>query len=212
MRGSTTAHRQKRGGGLGGFILVGGQSRRMGRNKALLRAGGRSLLERTIELLRPHVEEVTLLGPSKEYARFGLRVVPDRWPRGGPLGGLCTGLVVSAYDWNIFLACDLPLLEGRFLELLRERARKTRKWAVVPRTKRGWEPLAAAYDRRCLPVLRRTLASRKGGVVDALGSLPVDAIESHEVEARGLSSALFLNVNRPEDWKRAKHALTTALR
>ncbi len=212
MHGSASAHSRGRRRGLGGFILVGGQSRRMGRNKAFLRAGGRSLLERTIELLRPHVEEVTLLGPKEGYARFGLQVLPDCWPRGGPLAGLCTGLVVSGYDWNIFLACDLPLLEGRFLELLRERAGKTRKWAVVPRTKRGWEPLAAAYHRRCLPVLRRALASRKGGVVDALGSLPVDAIESGELEVRGLSSTLFLNVNRPEDWKRAERALTMGSR
>ena len=210
MRGSTTAHRQRRGGGLGGFILVVGQSRRMGRNKAFLRAEGKSLLERTIELLRPYVKEVTLLGPSEEYARFGLRVVPDRWPGGGPLAGLCTGLAVSSYDWNIFLACDLPLLEGRFLELLLQRAQKTRKWAIVPRTERGWQPLAAAYHRRCLRVMRRALASGNSRVVDVLGSLRVDAIESQELEARGLSSDLFLNVNRPEEWKRVKHALTVA--
>ena len=76
---------------VGGFVLVGGQSQRMGLDKSLLRLEGRPLFLRAVELLRPHVAEVTLLGPPARYARFGINALPDRRPGRGPLGGIVHG-------------------------------------------------------------------------------------------------------------------------
>ncbi len=101
-----------------GFVLAGGRSRRMGCDKALLEVNGQPLLLRAVTLLKAHVGSVTVLGPQGRYESLGVPVLPDRWPRQGPLGALLTGLEISANGWSVFLACDLPLLNGQFIELL----------------------------------------------------------------------------------------------
>ncbi len=79
----------------GGFVLVGGKSQRMGRDKALLEVKGQPLLLRTVELLRPYVAEVTLLGAPTRNAHFSIPVLPDRYRGRGPLAALCTALECS---------------------------------------------------------------------------------------------------------------------
>ena len=65
---------------MAGFILAGGASSRMGRNKALLEIGGVPLLVRTARLLEPLVAAVTVIGPLERYTALGLHVVPDDSP------------------------------------------------------------------------------------------------------------------------------------
>lgn len=192
---------------VGGFVLVGGESQRMGKDKALLELQGQPLFLRTVELLRPHVGEVTLLGPPARYARFGLRVLPDRIPERGPLAALCTGLESSSYEWSVFLACDLPFLEGRFLEILLQRALAGNVEAVVPQTADGWQPLCAAYHRRCLPLMQPALEEGGAGIVDVLTALCIDVLGTDALTQFGFSQRIFKNMNTVEDWEEVKHEL-----
>lgn len=193
----------------GGFVLVGGRSERMGRDKALLEVGGKPLLLRTVGLLRTCVVEVALLGPPERYAGFGIPVYPDRIPGRGPLAALCTGLETSPYEWNAFLACDLPFLEGRFVRKLLERALAAHSDAVVPRTQEGWQPLCAAYHRRCLPVFHQALRRPTVGIVDLLPRLRVDAFGEEEMMQLGFQGRMFENVNTLEQWAEAQRAWET---
>src|SRR5687767_5684957 len=90
---------------IGGFVLAGGESRRMGRDKALLEFQREPLALRAARLLQPYAEEVTLLGPAQLYSHLDLPVIPDAFPSRGPLAALCTALKYSKYHWNAFLAC-----------------------------------------------------------------------------------------------------------
>src|SRR3990172_4918807 len=81
-----------------GFVLVGGQSRRMGCDKALLEIEGAPLCLRIASLLQPYVKTVTLLGPPARYSGFGLPVLADQQPGQGPLGALYTALKYSPFD------------------------------------------------------------------------------------------------------------------
>src|SRR5689334_19241981 len=101
-----------------GFVLAGGKSTRMGQDKARLEIDGKPLVLRTAKLLRPYVREVTLLALPERYGDLGLPIIADQWPDQGPLAAICTGLLHSTAEWSIFLACDLPLLSRRFLDLL----------------------------------------------------------------------------------------------
>jgi molybdopterin-guanine dinucleotide biosynthesis protein A len=195
---------------MGGFVLVGGQSQRMGRDKALLELQGQPLFLRTVELLRPHVAEVTLLGPPARYARFGIAVLPDRYPGRGPLAALCTGLESSPYEWNVFLACDLPFLEPRFLDFLLGLALGSDFEAVVPQPDAGWQPLCAAYHRRCLPVMQQSLERANAGIVDALPSLRVDALGPDTLGEFSTCLQMFKNVNTPEEWEEVQRELRAA--
>ena len=192
---------------VGGFVLVGGESRRMGRAKALLELDGVPLVLPAGELWLPHVAEIALLGPPERFAHLGMRVLTDRRPGRGPLEALCAALASSPCEWNLFLACDLPFLEGEFLGALVRRALAGRAQAVVPRTAAGWQPLCAAYHRGCVPLMERVLAGDSAGLVEVLPALEVDAIEGEELARLGFSERLFRNLNTPADWETAQREL-----
>lgn len=193
----------------GGFVLVGGQSQRMGRDKARLELAGQPLFLRAVDLLRPYVTEVVLLGPADPFASFGLPVIPDRFPGRGPLEALRTGLESSSFPWNVFLACDLPFLPARFVEFLVRRALACSMEAVVPQTADGWQPLCAAYHQRCLPAMERALAAGLAGIIDVLPRLRVKVVEAQELARHGFAAQMFKNVNTEQDWETARRELET---
>ncbi len=189
---------------VGGFVLVGGRSRRMGRNKAWLRWDGRPLFLRAADCLRGYVAEVRLLGPAETYSGFGFPVLPDRQPGRGPLEAVCTGLRHSPYEWNLFLACDLPRVEGRWLERLVESAGRGRADAVVPRVGGRWQPLCAAYHRRCLPAFERALEESGGRLLSALARVRVEALGRGGLAEDEEGERIFANVNTPQEWARVR--------
>jgi molybdopterin-guanine dinucleotide biosynthesis protein A len=185
-----------------GFVLVGGKSSRMGQDKARLEMAGKPLVLRAAEALRPFVREITLLGPPEQYGDLGLPVLADQWPDQGPLAAVCTGLLNSNAEWNIFLACDLPLLSGEFLQLLVERIRASQADAVVPRTEDGWQPFCAAYHSRCRAVFVRALQQGRRSMIGVFEEIRVEAITPDELAAAGVHVEELANMNTPEDWAR----------
>src|SRR5438270_4435707 len=93
-----------------GFVLTGGRSSRMGRDKALLPvggsgpAGGFTMVERTAELVRAAADSVTLIGMPERYAHLALPVVADVVEDCGPIGGVLTALTVTQADSNLIVA------------------------------------------------------------------------------------------------------------
>lgn len=184
-----------------GFVLAGGQSRRMGCDKAQLKVDGQPLLLRAVNLLKDYAATVAVLGPQGRFESLGVPVIPDRWPGQGPLAALLTGLDGSAHDWNIFLACDLPMLNSQFISLL-VYSIKAEFDAIVPRTSSGWHPLCAAYRRTCALPMRNALDKGESAVIDVLPNLRVDVITSERLTEAGLDEEIFENVNSAEDWQR----------
>ena len=185
-----------------GFVLAGGKSSRMGQDKARLEIEGKPLVLRAAELLRPFVRTVTLLGPPDRYGNLGFPVLVDQWPEQGPLAAVYTGLVHTSAEWNIFFACDLPLLSGRFIQLLAKRIWTSQADAVVPRTEDGWQPLCAAYHSRCRPAFVRALEENRRSMIGMLGEIRVETITLGEMAAAGLCAEEFANMNTPDDWAR----------
>jgi molybdopterin-guanine dinucleotide biosynthesis protein A len=186
--------------GIEGFVLVGGKSLRMGRSKALLELNGRPLAVRAADLLRPYVSATTFVGSPEQSILAGITMLTDLFPERGPLGGICTALEKSHCDWNLFLACDMPFVEGSFLRFLAERALESAADAVVPKTSQSLEPLCAAYHRRCLPAIRRTLETSPAGVVDALKQLRVEIITAVQLVALGFSEEMFVDIDTAAEW------------
>ncbi|MGH9454065.1 MAG: molybdenum cofactor guanylyltransferase [Terriglobia bacterium] len=119
-----------------------------------------------------------------------------------PLAALLTGLEDSASDWNIFVACDLPLLNGCFIDLFLRRVQQADFDAVVARTDGGWQPLCAAYRRTCIPKMLELLGKQRSGIIDVLPELRVNVISPAQLAALGLGEDIFTNVNTPEDWQK----------
>jgi molybdopterin-guanine dinucleotide biosynthesis protein A len=195
-----------------GFILTGGESRRMGGDKALLELAGRPLVLHMVEKLRPLVSEVTLVGAPERYAHLGLPVLPDCEAGRGPVAGIVTALRATRHEWNLILACDLPFLARSLVELALNEGEAARDNcdAIVPQTEagpKGWQPLAAAYHRRCLPAFERVLASGRPKITDAYDDLRVRALTPEMLARFAFDPRMFNNVNSPENYEEAKRIL-----
>ena len=105
-----------------GFVLAGGQSSRMGCDKALLAVGTGPLIARVIERLRPWVDQVVVVGHADNAAHLqpfvAGEVIPDLASGRGPLMGIYTGLMHSETPLNLFVPCDMPRLDDRLMKRL----------------------------------------------------------------------------------------------
>lgn len=186
------------------FILAGGESSRMGRDKAALKLGGVPMLLRTARLVEPVAGRPTILGESNGGQPFGLRAIADDWPGAGPLGAIATALRVSRSPWNLIVACDLPYLTRPWLEFLAARALASQADAVVPSNTRGAEPLCAVYNRRCEAAVRGALERGVRKVTNGLADVLVELIDPFEWKEFDSEGLLFKNMNTPEDYEEAR--------
>ncbi len=160
-------------------INAGGASRRMGQPKALLPVppDATPLLVHVARRLRALVEaEIIIVANDPELAaRFAMepppRIVADRYPDTGTLGGIATGLhALTSPGWALVMACDLPLVSASLCAALIALAQETDaegdRWdAVVPLVGGFAEPLHALYHQRCLPFIEARLEAGERRVI-----------------------------------------------
>lgn len=190
-----------------GFILAGGESRRMGRPKALLELAGEPMIVRTARLVEHVASAATVVGSPAMYEPLGLRAIADDFPGAGPLGGIATALRASDADWNLIVACDLPYLTREWLEYLMERAGRSTADAAVPMSEGGAEPLCAMYNKRCDAAIREALARGTRKVTDGLASLRVEKLAPNEWKSFDSDGNLFKNMNSLAEYEQAKRLL-----
>lgn len=181
---------------LGGFVLAGGRSSRMGRDKALLVLEGEALAQRAAGVLGSFLRSpVALVGSAARYAHLGLAIVEDRFPGDGPLAGIEAALFSPyARHWNLIVACDMPHLRVDTLRgLAAEAAAHPEALCVMAVSSRGPEPLCAAWRRDFGPVARAALEAGRRKVRDVVGGVQVAHFQIDEESA-------LTNVNTPADW------------
>lgn len=195
------------------FILAGGCSSRMGKDKGLLELGGQPLIVRTAHLLDPLVSAVTVVGSPERYAPLGLHAIADvnfdvlegKGAALGPLAGIATALHSTETTWNLILACDLPYLTAEWLDWLMARAMESEKQIVMPRTSRGLEPLAAIYRRECATRLVASLARGVRKVAEAMEQFSVDMVSDSDWRHVDPEGRTLLNMNVPADYEDARN-------
>lgn len=176
-----------------GFVLAGGASSRMGRDKAFLAYRGTTLLEHIAGAVRDAAGNVAIIGEPARFANLGCQVFPDRSPSLGPLGGLFTALSVTQTDWNLIVACDMPGITADSLRILLKMSEITKADCVAAASSQGSvEPLCAVYHRRCLPLVARAAKDKRLKMFDLLAELRVDG----EI----LDQAALANANTPAEW------------
>ena len=191
-----------------GFILAGGQSSRMGRDKVMLEINGVTMLDRAVGLVRSAALSAAIVGSPAEFARSrDIRAIPDDWPGAGPLGGIATALRATQAPWNLVIACDMPYLTKQWLEFLLQRAGAANVEAIVPMNTGGAEPLCAVYHQRAEPAIRQALENGIRKITDALARLQIDYVERDTWKAFDSDGLLFKNMNRPADYQEAKAVL-----
>jgi molybdopterin-guanine dinucleotide biosynthesis protein A len=189
--------------GVAAAILAGGLARRMGGlNKAALRIGAERIVDRQLRVLRQIADPVFIVAADPEpFAGLGVEVVPDAIEGAGPLGGIYTALTASPCEWTIVVACDLPYLSE---PLLRRLAQPTDADLIIPRTERGYEPLCAAWSKRCADAIKQRIQSGNLKAALVVEELRAELIEPPALEACDPHGLLFVNINTPHDYERAQ--------
>ncbi len=184
------------------LVLAGGQSQRMGVNKALLRIDAQeTLIARVVHNLQPLSRDIVVVSNSPElYADLPVRHAGDLFPGAGPLAGLHAGLAVAEHPWSLVVACDMPLVDHRlvrFMILLSEGHD-----LVVPRKDGELEPLHALVSKACLPAIEARLTAGQRRVISFYPDVRVRVVEPGEVAIFDPDGRSFANANTPEDWQR----------
>lgn len=179
-------------------ILAGGESRRMGRDKAFLLVNGQPLVTQMVATVRQAgIERVFISGRAgQDYPAPGCAVLYDREQGCGPLGGIERALDATTTSLLLVLAVDFPLMNRSVLERLA--AHCDALTGTVPELDDGLQPLAAIYPRRCHEIACACLVhNRLAARAFAEACLHERAVRRWRVPPR--DQGAFLNWNHPED-------------
>ncbi len=191
------------------IVLAGGQSSRMGRDKAMIRLQGIPLLRQVCNVALDCATQVYVVTPwSERYQDIlpeGCRVIrevplPGEASSHGPLVGFAQGLAQVETDWVLLLACDLPQLQVQVLQDWATELEKTAPDAIalLPRQSHRWEPLCGFYRCQCLPLLTQFINEGGRSFQRWLAQHPVQELPvSH--------THVLFNCNTPADLERLIH-------
>ena len=193
---------------LSAAALAGGQSRRMGTDKAFLPLvpGGQPMLGVVLERLSAVADDTFVVADDQaRYSVLGVRVVPDLSRHVGALGGIQAAIAWSAHEHCLIVACDMPFLS---LPLLRRMAAEPRDYDVlvplIPGESRQredglvYQTLHAIYSKRCLPFIDKRIAEGRKQVVGFFADVRVRTLDAAEITRWDPDLLSFFNANTPE--------------
>lgn len=183
---------------LTGVVLAGGQSRRMGRDKASLPWGDSDLLHTVLVALAPVCGRLIVVSNIPRVIRLpGVDVVADLYPGCGPLAGIHAGLTAAGDGYSFVTACDMPHIDGSAAAWLAAAAEDYD--AAVPRIDGHYNPLHAVYHRRCLPVAGAMLAAGRHRAADLFAAVRTREVTAAELAVFDPGLGMLRNLNTPED-------------
>ncbi len=180
------------------FVVAGGKSSRMGRDKAFIELEGRSLLQRVLTLAQAVSDKIAIVGDPEKFASFA-PVVPDVFVAAGPLGGIHAALQTTTTDLNLVLAVDMPFLDVAFVHYLVEQARTSSEWVLVPSVEGRLQPLCALYQRGFAAIAETALRAGRNKIDALFAQVPTRILDESQWTPLGFSPAIFRNLNTPDD-------------
>jgi molybdopterin-guanine dinucleotide biosynthesis protein A len=194
---------------LAGYVLAGGLSRRFGADKALARLGGETILARLCLLLQSAAGDVWVVAPRGRYLDQRVRLIDDRWPGEGPLGGIVTALGAGGSDpraWSLIVSCDMPFLTAEWLCYLGERAATSGADVVYPRSRNGDEPLCACWRNSAGASLGDAFDGGIRKVSEGMKRLRTEILDERDWKRFDSAGRLFWNMNTQQDYEAALRA------
>ena len=187
-------------------IQAGGQSSRMGEDKALKTFLGRPLIQRVIERLSPVADElIVTTNRPEDYSFLDLRLVSDLKPGRGALGGLYTAIASAKNPMVAVVACDMPFASGTLIEAAGKILVEEEADVVIARSDERYEPLHAVYRREtCLPAIESAIEADQWKVIAWFPQVKVRVLTADEIKQYDSLGLAFWNVNTPEEFARAE--------
>lgn len=191
---------------IGGIILCGGQSKRMGKPKAWLPIAGEIMLPRVVRLLSEVVAPIVVVAASDQDLPplpADVRIVRDEEKGRGPLQGLAAGLAAlqGSADAAFASSCDVPFLKPAFvrrmIELLGDRH------ICVPHVGDHHHPLAAVYRLDVLDAVRKLLSEGRLRPTYLFDAVPTRIVQPAELNDVDPNFETLRNLNTPEEYEQA---------
>jgi molybdopterin-guanine dinucleotide biosynthesis protein A len=190
------------------FILSGGKSSRIGRNKSLLEIDGKPLIQRLTELLDSIFPEVLISSNEPElYDFLGKKIVKDIYPGRGPLSGIHSALSTTVSEKNFIIGCDLPFISIELINYLTSYQSDVQ--ILLLRADERVQPLCGIYSKSILQEVEKLLVESanpelklKGSIFELMSRVQTEIIDV--TKSNFYHPDLFFNVNTPEDFNYAK--------
>ena len=190
-------------------VLVGGQGKRMGRDKAFLPVGGIPSLQWIIQALLPLTDDLLLVTNNDEKQRRvaelvtpqapNVRFVTDVFPGTGTLGGIFSALQSANSPYCLIVGCDMPFLKPALLQFLAGLAPHFQ--AVVPMINGRYQPLHAIYHKDCLDAIEADLRNNRLKATGFLAQVTFRTVTEAEILPLDPELISFRNMNTPEEWR-----------
>jgi molybdopterin-guanine dinucleotide biosynthesis protein A len=187
-------------------IQAGGQSSRMGEDKALKPFLGRPLIQHVIQRLSPVADEIIVTtNRPEDYAFLDLRLIADLKPGRGALGGLYTAIASATHPIVVVVACDMPFASSTLIEAGSRLLVEEETDVVIAKSEEGYEPLHAIYRREtCLPAIEAAIDADQWKVIAWFPQVKVRVLTPDEIQRYDTLGLAFWNVNTPEEFAEAE--------
>lgn len=188
------------------IVLAGGGSKRMGRNKALLKLGKKTMIETIVDTLKPLFNEIIVVTNNpEEYSMLkNVRFIPDcmEIKEKNSLIGLYSGVLASKNHFTFVVPCDMPLLNPSFIQYMLENLGD--EDIMIPYLKGHYQPLHAIYGKGCLKPIKLLLEKENYKIINFFNDVVVTKIEKDIVKKFDPHFKSFLNINTDEEYKTLK--------
>ena len=191
-----------------GVILAGGLNKRFnGQNKAFIRLGGQTIIERLYRLFKDLFDDIMIVTNNPVlFSGFDCLVTADLFPIRASLTGIHTGLFYTGNDHIFVCACDTPFLKRALVETVLEAIHPS-AGATIPATSAGLEPLCAAYAKKYLPLVERHVTQNQMKIQRVFGEKRIHEVSERKLRRADPDLVSFFNINRPEDLDLAKRMI-----
>lgn len=179
-----------------GFLLAGGQSKRMRKEKGFVHFRGIPLAKYPLQLFPKVCNQFYINSNNTEYESFGIALIKDNYLNLGPLGGILTCLEFSTTEYNLFLPVDCPNVNLGLINHLIINAKKSE--VTVPMMNNYTEPLIGIYKRSIRNKLNELLNVNMIKMTDVLNELNTNYVKIDE-KLDFYDENLFKNINSPNE-------------
>jgi len=187
---------------LTGIILAGGKNSRISINKAFIKVGEQTIIERTVQLFNNLFEEVIIVtNHFQDYLHLGIKLSKDIIPEKGALGGLYSGLMNSSNPYNFIVACDMPFIDPAIIIHLQNYAYQGNFDVIVPEFNGFIEPLYAFYSKSCIGPIQQHLQLNDLKIRSFYSRVKVKEVPCNKFST---IDRAFFNINTRADLKVAR--------
>ena len=182
------------------IILAGGKASRMGgKDKAFLKLGRETLINRQLKALKKKFKKIIIVtnSPGRHSRIRGVTITPDIVPHLGPLGGVYSGLMISNSFYNFVAACDMPFIDINLIEYMHKKS--CGYDVIVPKINNRYEPLFCIYSKNCLKSIKQLLDKKIFKIRRLFSMVKVREISKQEILRITSLEKIFTNINTMKD-------------